>query len=94
MFILISQRVGEKLFNKDFYKLLQSIESLSSNETGELWLSQPISNESKNFRVDRGIHFLMLMGKVSYGGSHSLSYGRDMEIMTESRNIIQRIRQG
>ena len=80
------------LFNKDSCKLFQSIEYLGSNETGELWLSQPISYESKKFRVDRR-NYLMLMGKVSYGGLNNLSYGRDVEIITASKNL-QRIRQG
>ena len=48
--------------------------------------------ESKKFRVDSR-NYLMLMGKVSYGGLNNLSYGRDVEIITESKNI-QRIRQG
>ena len=86
MFVLISQRVGKKLSNEDSCKLLQGIERQDSNETVESRLSQPISNEYKKFIINRGIHYLMLMGKVSYGGSHNLSYGRDVEIIRESRN--------
>ena len=54
MFVLISKRVGEKLSNEDSCKLLQRIVRLDSNETVELWLSQPISKEYKKIQSWQG----------------------------------------